>query len=147
MSVPRLGTVFVGIEDVALRRELLGTLWLHGVDVEEVLGLGVLCTRLVGAPNLGPAPDVVVWDEALGPLAALDEVWRRYGMGASPVLVLVSSSIDEAPESGSMKVCEKDAAVIVETIHDILGREASPRSGTLRRDRGGAWRHDERGSA
>src|SRR5262245_25595624 len=119
MSVPSRGTVFLGIIDVELRREAVAALWLAGIDVEEVCGLGVLCARLVGAPFLGPVPDVVVWDVDLGPVAELDAVWRRYGEGPSPALVVVSK---EGPwcEQGDVLVCKREPAAILASVTRVL---------------------------
>ena len=107
------------------RRVLLPTgvvvaaLWLAGVDVEEVCGLGVLCARLVGAPFLGPIPDIVVWDMELGPVAELDAVWRRYAEGPSPALVVVSK---DGPwcEQGHVLVCKREPAAILASVTRVL---------------------------
>lgn len=119
MSVPARGTVFLGIIDIALRREAVAALWLAGIDVEEVCGLGVLCARLVGAPFLGPLPDVVVWDVELGPIAELDAVWRRYGEGRSPALVVVSNNAAAQPQ-GAVTVCKREPRAILEAVQVIL---------------------------
>jgi hypothetical protein len=127
-SVPTRGHVFLGMMDVTLRREAVAALWLAGIDVEEVCGLGVLCARLVGAPYLGPAPDVVVWDTALGAVAELDAVWRRYGDGPSPALVLVSNERTRCPQ-GEVRVCRRDPVAILRGVESTLLRLEKERNG------------------
>jgi hypothetical protein len=86
------GVVVVGLRDELLRRELLGALAARDTDVTAVTGIGALCTRLITAPRLAPAPDVVVWDDGLASLLELDRVWHTYGEGMPPRFVLVQES-------------------------------------------------------
>jgi hypothetical protein len=129
MSVPRRGTVFLALDDVDLRRETVGALWLAGIDVEEVAGLGVLCARLVGAPLLGPSPDVLVWDADIATLSELDAVWHRYGEGPTPALVLVGEA---TPANGSIESCAPTPDSILAAVELALCPPARS-SGTQRR--------------
>jgi hypothetical protein len=109
----------MGIEDVEIRRQTAAGLWLAGIDVESLCGLGVLCVRLVSAPRDGRLADVVVWDIGLGTVTDLDDMWRRYAASHTPALVIVSDVREEAP-LGNVQVCPPEPKRIVASVERAL---------------------------
>jgi hypothetical protein len=125
-SAPRRGTVFMGIEDVEVRRATAAGLFLLGLDVESLCGFGVLCVRLVGAPASGPFADVLVWDVRLGPVCELEAMWRRYADGVNPALVVVSDAPADRLVAG-VQLCSPEPARIVAGVERALEmRSAQP---------------------